>query len=899
MAYTPDQIRQKAYELENKGAPSSAIEEFVKRATQEAGIQPKVAAPEKGFVRKVAEDIVRPIAEVGVSGYNLAKQTAATATAVVKGEKTVEDEMVPRKLPFLGTTKPAITGSEDVKTTAKKVAGYGAEIASTVAGGTGGVQVVKSGFRGLITQGAKQGAKAGIVAGVEAGAGRSLEEDKPAGEILTEGLIGGGFGLITGGVAGGAAGALGAVTRKSGKMAKEAAQGSIETIKSTAPVQKTRKFLSGLDDQEFTTIRNSLEAKISGINKNIQKGVLNREKGQELIGKAITERVERAKALGERFDSYIEYAKKSSEDFNIPSALGKAGEEAEKTLETINLVRKKVGQQKGAMLEKIAAKPIVGINTTKEKFSKLISERLGARIMDDINDIAVAVIDKKDSTFAALPGRISRTSVDPAEGNILKKAKSVLDQLEDTDSLQKVDDAVDSLQALLDSERALQAVPRTTKAEGVVKSVIGELQAKVNKIAGARYKNLNRQYAQVIRVYDALNKRLQFDPKLGTSRGDALLKQIFSPAGNTTRGLFKKVEELTGVNLVDEAVLARLAMKMVGDTRADSLLENTAQQVMGGSSIKQGLLKALVKKITKKIADPEEVGKELLEKEGIPVKRPKLPFKNGAVRQTANIDLQRAKGLSAEDRKIEDAAFAKYSANPEKLVDEYIASNGKIVNTDEARKLYIDVGYTGSNSAAVQEPASVISKAAWRKNLETNPETYATLLSGGSGAGKTSAIKRVSELSTLTKESAAILDGNLSSYGSAVKRITEAIEAGKTPRLIYVYRDPVDAFVEGVVKRMKDNQGEMGRIVPIKVLAENHVDSWKVIQKLYDESPIKEMFYFIDNSLGKNKAKRASLAVLKEKIKYPDNLEAVLKNKAKELYDAGTITAEQYQRYIE
>lgn len=45
MPYTPDQIRQKAYELERVGAPSSDIEEFVKRATQEADIQPHVYNP--------------------------------------------------------------------------------------------------------------------------------------------------------------------------------------------------------------------------------------------------------------------------------------------------------------------------------------------------------------------------------------------------------------------------------------------------------------------------------------------------------------------------------------------------------------------------------------------------------------------------------------------------------------------------------------------------------------------------------------------------------------------------------------------------------------------------------------------------------------------------------------
>lgn len=49
MAYTPDQIKEKAYALQKAGAPSSAIEDFVKKATAEAGIKPK-AAPDASIL---------------------------------------------------------------------------------------------------------------------------------------------------------------------------------------------------------------------------------------------------------------------------------------------------------------------------------------------------------------------------------------------------------------------------------------------------------------------------------------------------------------------------------------------------------------------------------------------------------------------------------------------------------------------------------------------------------------------------------------------------------------------------------------------------------------------------------------------------------------------------------
>ena len=68
-------------------------------------------------------------------------------------------------------------------------------------------------------------------------------------------------------------------------------------------------------------------------------------------------------------------------------------------------------------------------------------------------------------------------------------------------------------------------------------------------------------------------------------------------------------------------------------------------------------------------------------------------------------------------------------------------------------------------TAAVQEPSSELAKIAWENGLKKNGQ-FATLFAGGSGTGKTSAIKNIDLAKEMVDNSAVILDGNLSSYSS-------------------------------------------------------------------------------------------------------------------------------------
>lgn len=250
---------------------------------------------------------------------------------------------------------------------------------------------------------------------------------------------------------------------------------------------------------------------------------------------------------------------------------------------------------------------------------------------------------------------------------------------------------------------------------------------------------------------------------------------------------------------------------------------------------------------------------------------------------------------AAESAKLKQASLEKVAQNKSALVDEYLAKNGKFISTDKARELFTDIGYKRYNAAAVQDASKLVSEAAFTKAIETNPEPNGVLYSGGSGVGKTSTLKQV--LGDVESTAAAILDGNLTNYNTALKRLQTIVDNGKVPKVVYIYRDIIDSFVDGVVKRMLNNPDELGRVVPVKVHLDNHLSSLDTVKRLYEDANGANIV-LIDNSFGKGKPQVMTFDKLSS-IKYPENALGQLTQIVKNLYKDGTISKEQYEAFLE
>lgn len=260
------------------------------------------------------------------------------------------------------------------------------------------------------------------------------------------------------------------------------------------------------------------------------------------------------------------------------------------------------------------------------------------------------------------------------------------------------------------------------------------------------------------------------------------------------------------------------------------------------------------------------------------------------------------KGMSAADKHTENLSIRRYVLDPAKMMADYktFAKDGeKTVNVDAVRPLFGKDhgkdGYEGHNAAAVQEASSAVGKDLWRDGL-TRPGT-AVLYAGSSGSGKTSAIEKL--LPDVKAGAGVILDGNLSKQSSADTRIAEAHAAGKDVHVVYAYRDPKGAWVDGVIKRMLDNPTENGRVVPLSTYISNANGSLSVARTLSTTPNVK--FTAVDNSLGRDKQAIMDPEKFKT-LSYPDNatLRATLTKLTTDEYNkpGSRITKEQYHALL-
>jgi hypothetical protein len=241
---------------------------------------------------------------------------------------------------------------------------------------------------------------------------------------------------------------------------------------------------------------------------------------------------------------------------------------------------------------------------------------------------------------------------------------------------------------------------------------------------------------------------------------------------------------------------------------------------------------------------------------------------------------------------VQEDAIHKYMSDPQAMLQDYLKNNGNVVNTDEARKLFGDIGYNGSNSAAVHTPSKAISDAAFEHHLSNaKPGQDAYFMAGGSGAGKSSTTKA---LRAQMDRAAVVFDGNLSSYDSALKKINASEAKGLNVTIPYVYREPVQAW-KGVIDRMLGTGSDAGRVVPLKNFLENTPGSLDVVKRLVSEGKPTVGF---DNSFGQGNAKNLSMDDLK-KLSIAPNLEETLISETEDMVRSGKITdSAQYESLL-
>jgi hypothetical protein len=266
--------------------------------------------------------------------------------------------------------------------------------------------------------------------------------------------------------------------------------------------------------------------------------------------------------------------------------------------------------------------------------------------------------------------------------------------------------------------------------------------------------------------------------------------------------------------------------------------------------------------------------------------------------------IAKAKSLSPREREVE-ARFATYlEDHTDEAVALYIQKYGKEINTDNARELSIDYAPGGLEaddgatraarikwSAAAQEPSSALSKEIYRRALQKVPASgqrkQVVFTAGGAGAGKTTSIQRIPGLTRALDEAEIVYDTTLSRLDSSKERVAQALAAGRMVSIIFVYRDPIDAFVGGVLPRAE----RMGRTLPLEAFLDTHIGAADVLAKISGayKNDDRVAIAVIDNSRGRGNAAPSTLAfVEKSASKYSrQELKARLSKALDEAYEKG------------
>jgi len=239
------------------------------------------------------------------------------------------------------------------------------------------------------------------------------------------------------------------------------------------------------------------------------------------------------------------------------------------------------------------------------------------------------------------------------------------------------------------------------------------------------------------------------------------------------------------------------------------------------------------------------------------------------------LGIVKAKNLTPQEREVE-ARFAKYlEERTDEAIARYQAKYGKEINTDNARELSPDYAPGEMDaedartrvarakwSSAVHEPSSALTKEIYRRELKKaaapNERSQVVFTAGGAGSGKTTGIQQIAGLGRAVAAAQIVYDTTLSSLRSSMERISQALDAGKTVSIIYVYRDPIDSLVGGALPRAERN----GRTLPLEAFLDTHMGAPEVLLKVAEtyKNDKRVEIAIIDNSRGRGKAVVADLA---------------------------------------
>jgi hypothetical protein len=169
---------------------------------------------------------------------------------------------------------------------------------------------------------------------------------------------------------------------------------------------------------------------------------------------------------------------------------------------------------------------------------------------------------------------------------------------------------------------------------------------------------------------------------------------------------------------------------------------------------------------------------------------------------------------------LQDQGGGKYILTPEnteRIAREYEGRFGNVLNTDSVKTFFNEEGYDQTKEESVRKfhPAGAeLTGKIFDQLLESKKgegDGTVLFLGGGNGSGKSTFV-------TGENPHAFVMDSTMAAKGAVESGIQKALDAGYQPVVRFVYRNPVEAWFDGVKSRVEDG----GHLTPPSVFANNH-----------------------------------------------------------------------------
>lgn len=298
----------------------------------------------------------------------------------------------------------------------------------------------------------------------------------------------------------------------------------------------------------------------------------------------------------------------------VSEKLTKLDPQVKNVLETANIEKfnnyVKVGEKAVADPRALTPLQVAGENV-KTRILPAVKEdlsRIGAQKAKTLSSIATVQV--KDATKESVDFIKNAVKTAKLTTEETKLVNSVLNELQigKSPTISTLDKTVDLLQNTLYEKSKGLAIPVTSRVQSLVNQSIGKLNTTLKNAAqkalgSNEYSVLNDAYAQKITLFNKVNKLLGEE---GT-KGGAIMKRFFSPSDAGTKKLFEEIKNTYGIDLGEDATLAKFVMESLGDTRASSLLQQVP--LSKGGAVSKALQYA-----EKKLTNPIKKARKIIEK---------------------------------------------------------------------------------------------------------------------------------------------------------------------------------------------------------------------------------------------------------------------------------------------